>query len=67
NVENSIGLVTALNPHIGYTAATDIAKEALATGRGVAELVLEKGLLPAETLTDLLRPEAVAGSGQVLA
>ena len=47
SVENSIGLVTALNPHIGYTAATDIAKEALATGRGVAELVLEKGLLPA--------------------
>jgi aspartate ammonia-lyase len=66
-VENSIGLVTALNPHIGYTAATDIAKEALATGRGVAELVLEKGLLPAETLADLLRPEIVAGRGQVRA
>ncbi|MDG5805121.1 aspartate ammonia-lyase, partial [Streptomyces ossamyceticus] len=54
-------------PHIGYTAATDIAKEALATGRGVAELVLEKGLLPAETLADLLRPEIVAGRGQVRA
>jgi aspartate ammonia-lyase len=62
-VENSIGLVTALNPHIGYTAATDIAKEALATGRGVAELVLEKGLLPAGRLAELLRPEIVAGSG----
>ena len=62
-VENSIGLVTALNPHIGYTAATDIAKEALATGRGVAELVLEKGLLPAERLEALLRPEVLAGSG----
>lgn len=62
-VENSIGLVTALNPHIGYTAATDIAKEALATGRGVAELVLEKGLLPAERLAALLRPEVVAGNG----
>src|SRR3954453_3044033 len=66
-VENSIGLVTALNPHIGYTAATDIAKEALASGRGVAELVLEKGLLPAETLADLLRPEVLAGSGSPLA
>src|SRR3954463_3370153 len=65
-VENSIGLVTALNPHIGYTAATDIAKEALVPGRGVAELVLEKGLLPAETLADLLRPEVVAGSGPAL-
>jgi aspartate ammonia-lyase len=62
-VENSIGLVTALNPHIGYTAATDIAKEALVSGRGVAELVLEKGLLPAERLADLLRPEVLAGSG----
>jgi aspartate ammonia-lyase len=60
-VENSIGLVTALNPHIGYTAATSIAQEALATGRGVAELVLEKGLLPAERLAALLLPEQVAG------
>lgn len=67
SVENSIGLVTALNPHIGYTAATDIAKEALVTGRGVAELVLEKGLLPAETLAGLLRPEIVAGSGAPVA
>ncbi|MFD0279694.1 aspartate ammonia-lyase [Kitasatospora sp. NPDC127111] len=61
-VENSIGLVTALNPHIGYTAATDIAKEALTSGRGVAELVLERGLLPAERLTALLRPENIAGT-----
>lgn len=60
-VENSIGLVTALNPHIGYTAATGIAKEALATGRGVAELVLEKGLLPPDRLKAVLRPEHVAG------
>lgn len=66
-VENSIGLVTALNPHIGYTAATSIAKEALATGRGVAELVLEKGMLPPEKLADLLRPEVVAGQGPALA
>ena len=62
-VANSIGLVTALNPHIGYTAATAIAKEALDTGRGVAELVLEQGLLPPERLSALLRPEAVAGTG----
>ncbi|MGW5611246.1 aspartate ammonia-lyase, partial [Streptomyces sp. NPDC003753] len=67
SVENSIGLVTALNPHIGYAAATEIAKEALATGCGVAELVLERGLLPAETLADLLRPEVVAGRSRVLA
>ncbi|MFJ9785517.1 aspartate ammonia-lyase [Amycolatopsis sp. NPDC101161] len=59
-VENSIGLVTALNPSIGYAAATEIAKEALATGRGVAELVVEKGLIPAEELARLLRPETLA-------
>jgi aspartate ammonia-lyase len=60
-VKNSIGLVTALNPYIGYAAATEIAKEALASGRGVAELVLEKGLLPPERLAAILRPEEVAG------
>jgi aspartate ammonia-lyase len=59
-VTNSIGLVTALNPAIGYAAATEIAKEALATGRGVAELVIEHGLLPADQLAALLRPETLA-------
>ena len=59
-VENSIGLVTALNPYIGYAAATEVAKEALATGRGVAELVLERGLLPLEQLEAILRPETLA-------
>ncbi|MFG2826702.1 aspartate ammonia-lyase [Streptomyces sp. NPDC048434] len=67
SVQNSIGLVTALNPHIGYTAATAIAKEALATGRGVAELVLEQGLLPADRLAALLRPEEIAGTGGAVA
>ncbi|WP_447728078.1 aspartate ammonia-lyase [Sphingomonas koreensis] len=57
SVKNSIGLVTALNPYIGYENATMIAREALATGRGVAELVLERGLLSAEALTFLLTPE----------
>jgi aspartate ammonia-lyase len=59
-VESSIGLVTALNPYIGYAAATEVAKEALATGRGVAELVLERGLLPPEQLALILRPETLA-------
>jgi aspartate ammonia-lyase len=64
-VEHSIGLVTALNPAIGYSAATGIAQEALATGRGVAELVLERNLVPAETLAELLRPENLARPGAV--
>ncbi|MFD7326206.1 aspartate ammonia-lyase [Streptomyces sp. NPDC059875] len=65
-VENSIGLATALNPHIGYTAATAIAKEALLTGRGVAELTLEKGLLPAARIAELLTPERLTGPSQPL-
>jgi len=60
-VEHSIGLVTALNPHIGYSAASAIAKEALRTGRGVAELVLEKNLLPPDQLARLLDPAQLAG------
>ena len=44
-VENSIGLVTALNPYIGYEKTTEIAKEAMESGRSVAEIVLEKGYL----------------------
>lgn len=56
-VERSIGIVTALNPYIGYENASEIAKEALATGRGVYELVLEHGLLSKEELDNILRPE----------
>jgi len=58
-VQNSIGLVTALNPYIGYANATAIALEAHATGRGVYELVLEKKLLPEATLARILRPETL--------
>jgi aspartate ammonia-lyase len=56
-VEQSIGLVTALNPYIGYENATRIAKIALDTGRGVLELVREEKLLDDATLADILRPE----------
>src|SRR6185503_1397672 len=49
-VKHSIGIVTALNPYIGYSNATQVAQEALATGRSVAELVLEKRLLSKERL-----------------
>ena len=59
-VENSIGLVTALNPRLGYAASTSIALEALQTGRGVAELVLQHGLLSSAELNELLSPERLA-------
>jgi aspartate ammonia-lyase len=56
-VENSIGLVTALVPVIGYEKSAAIAKEALKTGGSVYHLVLEKGWLTQEKLDDMLRPE----------
>lgn len=56
-VHNSIGLVTALNPYIGYEASSQLAKEALVTNRSVYDLVLEKGLLTKEQLDTILAPE----------
>ena len=57
SVESSIGIVTALNPYIGYAHATEVAVEAHLSGRGVTELVLEKGLMTREKLDAVLRPE----------
>ncbi len=54
---NSIGIVTALNPVLGYETCTALAKEALETERGVYELVLEQNLLTKEVLDQLLAPE----------
>ncbi len=56
-VENSIGLVTALNPYIGYEASTLVATEALRSGRSVYDLVLEKKLMTKKKLDELLLPE----------
>jgi aspartate ammonia-lyase len=53
----AIGIVTALNPYIGYENAGAVAKEAYATGKGVAEIVLAKGLLTQEQLADILCPK----------
>jgi aspartate ammonia-lyase len=58
-VAESASLATSLNPYIGYDLASEIAKTALKTGRTVAELVLEKGLLSAEQLEEILRPEVL--------
>jgi len=56
-VENSIGLITALNPYIGYEASTQIAAEALKSGANVYELVLEKKLMTRKELDSVLLPE----------
>lgn len=57
--ESIPGLATALNPYIGYEAATEIAKAALASGRSLRDLVLERGLMDADLLDRILQPEAL--------
>ena len=59
SVENSIGIVTALNPYIGYERATAVAKEAHETDGSVYDLVLAKGWMSKEQLDDVLRPEVL--------
>ena len=58
-VDESTALVTALNPFIGYARSSEIAQEALATGRRVYDLVLEKGLMSREQLDEVMRPEVL--------
>jgi aspartate ammonia-lyase len=58
-VEHSIGIVTALVPVIGYEASTEVARDALASGRGVFELVMERGLMTREQLDHALNPEGM--------
>ena len=60
-VEYSIGTVTALNPVIGYDKATELAAEAMRTGRGIMELVREKKLLTDEQIEKILDPFAMTG------
>ncbi len=60
-VKNSIGIITALNPVLGYETSTQLAKEALETNKGVYELALEKQLLSKEELDKLLSPENMIG------
>lgn len=55
-VTESIGLVTALVPTLGYAVATDVAREALESGKGVYDIVLTRGLLSREQLDTLLNP-----------
>src|SRR5215204_94024 len=58
-VEHSVGVITALVPIIGYETSTEIAREALETGRGVYELVMERQLMTRDELDRALNPEAM--------
>lgn len=56
-VNNSIGIITAIAPALGYETATRVAKQALATGRGVLELVLDENLMDEDELKTCLQPQ----------
>jgi aspartate ammonia-lyase len=70
-VEHSVGVLTALVPVLGYETASEIAKEALASGQGVYDLVCDRGLMTREELDRALNPEtmvqAPAMAGQAAA
>jgi aspartate ammonia-lyase len=63
-VEYSIGTVTALNPVIGYERATELAAEAMRTGRGILELIRERHLLSEAQIAEVLDPVAMTGQGR---
>ncbi|MBO9573671.1 MAG: aspartate ammonia-lyase, partial [Chitinophagaceae bacterium] len=55
-MNRSVGIVTALNPLLGYEKTTELAKEALDSGKGILELIREKKLLSEQQIKDLLDP-----------
>jgi aspartate ammonia-lyase len=63
-VEFSIGTVTALNPVIGYERATELAAEAMRTGRGILELVRERGILSEAEIAVVLNPAVMTGQAR---
>lgn len=62
-VDNSIGIITAICPYVGYETAADIAKEALNTNQPVKKLILEKGILDEEQLNTILNPYTMTEPG----
>jgi aspartate ammonia-lyase len=64
-LDRSTATATALSPYIGYAATAEIAKESVKTGRPIRELVLERGLLDAKRLDDILSVEAMTKPGIV--
>jgi len=61
--EHSLGLATALGPKIGYSAASEVAQEALASGKPIREVVVEKGILTPQEIDDLLKPTELTEPG----
>jgi len=55
-METTVGIVTALNPIVGYDKATELANEAYKSGKGILEVVREKNILTEQQIKDLLDP-----------
>jgi len=64
-LDRSTATATALSPHLGYQTTAEIAKEAVATGRSIREIVLERGLLDQARLDDILSVDAMTRGGVV--
>ena len=62
-VDHSVGVITALLPHIGYEQSAMLAKEAYNSGRPIRDVVLEKGLLTKEQLDHFMSPEQMTRPG----
>lgn len=62
-VENSVGLITAINPHIGYEKATSIAREAIIDGKSVRQLCVNYNILPESELNIILNPYEMTKQG----
>ena len=62
-LEKSLGLVTALNPIIGYARAAEVAKEAQVSGRSIKEIILEKGYLTEDQMAEILDPGPLTEPG----
>ena len=62
-VENSVGIITAICPYVGYQKAADIAKKAIRTGDSVRKLILEEGIMTEEELDKVLDPVSMTEPG----
>jgi aspartate ammonia-lyase len=62
-LDRSTAMATALSPHLGYAATAEIAKASVATGRPIRELVLERGLMTAAELNEILSVERMTRGG----
>lgn len=62
-VENSVGIITAICPYVGYQKAAEIAKEAIKTGESVRKLIIEQGILTEEQMDEILDPVQMTEPG----